>query len=62
MSIRVILHNAIAAVALTIIVISLLVLGGALLNGAMTLAKGIWCAAGFFGGEAVLKVIGEYEW
>lgn len=62
MSIRVILHNTIAAVALTIIVISLLVLGGALLNGGLTLAKGIWCAAGFFGGEAVLKVIGEYEW
>lgn len=62
MSIRVILHNTIAAVALTVIVISLLVLGGALLNGTMTLAKGIWCAAGFFGGEAVLKVIGEYEW
>lgn len=62
MSIRVILHNTIAAVALAIIATSLLVFGGALLNGAMTLAKGIWCAAGFFGGEAVLKVIGEYEW
>ena len=57
-----ILHYSIAAVALTIIVISLLVFGGALLNGGLTLAKGIWCAAGFFGGEAVLKVIGEYEW
>ena len=62
MSIRVILHNTIAAVALTIIVISLLIFGGALLNGAMTLAKGIWCAAGFFGGEAVLRVIGAWEY
>lgn len=62
MSIRAMLHNTIAAVALTIIAISLLILGGALLNGAMTLAKGIWCAAGVFGGEAVLKVIGEYEY
>lgn len=62
MSIRAMLHNTIAAMALTIIVISLLVLGGALLNGTMTLAKGIWCAAGFFGGEAVLKMIGAWEY
>ena len=57
-----ILHYSIAAVALTIIVISLLVLGDALLNGGLTLAKGIWCAVGFFGGETVLKVIGAWEY
>lgn len=62
MNIKAVLHNIIAVVALALIVISLLIFGGALLNGAMTLAKGIWCAVGFFGGEAVLKAIGEYEW
>lgn len=62
MSIRAILHNTVAALALTMIVISLLFFADAVLNGGITLTKGIWCAAGFFGGEAVLKVIGEYEW
>lgn len=62
MSIRVILHNTIAVVALAIIAVSLLVTADMVLNGGFTLTKGIWCAVGIFGGETVLKVIGEYEW
>lgn len=62
MNVRAIIHNTIAAVALVMIGISLLFFADAVLNGGATIARYILCAVGFFGGETILKVGGEYEW
>ena len=62
MSIRAILHNAIAAAALIMIVISILILVDCLLYVGVTVGRIVTSAGLLFGGTTILKVIGEWEY
>lgn len=61
MSIRAILHNTVAVIALVMIALSLLFFADAVLNGG-AVARYVLCAVGFFGGETILKAVGAYEY